>query len=135
MCFSKAKKLPATSTLYCNNLQWRQLLLISTCPPLSTGTCLNLVLDISFLKYKRHVPVTVFTLITNTLSCKLDTSCLVTMSSNVLYTIPVLILAAELQLTSCQEGATSQHDNSSLPVSYSATVLEGGEQVCVLNST
>ena len=25
---------------------------------------------------------------------------------------------------------TSQHDNSSLPVSYSATVLEGGGQVC-----
>ena len=24
----------------------------------------------------------------------------------------------------------SQHDNSSLPVTYSATVLEGGEQVC-----
>ena len=25
---------------------------------------------------------------------------------------------------------TSQHDNSSLSVTYSATVLEGGEQVC-----
>ena len=49
-----------------------------------------------------------------------------TMSSEVLYTVLVLILAAELQLTSCQEGVTSQHDNSSLP----ATVLEGGEQVC-----
>ena len=44
--------------------------------------------------------------------------------------ILVLILAAELQLTSCQEGMTSQHDNSSLPVTYSATVLEGEEQVC-----
>ena len=52
------------------------------------------------------------------------------MSSNALYTVLALILAAELQLTSCQEGATSQHDNSSLPVSYSATVLEGGGQVC-----
>ena len=37
--------------------------------------------------------------------------------------IHVLILAAELQLT-------SQHDDSSLPVTYSAIVLEGGEQVC-----
>ena len=52
------------------------------------------------------------------------------MSSKVLYTVFAFILAAELQLTSCQEGATSQHDNSSLPVSYSATVLEGGGQVC-----
>ncbi len=57
-------------------------------------------------------------------------SCLATMSSKVLYAVLALILAAELQLTSCQEGATSQHDNSSLPVSYSATVLEGGGQVC-----
>ena len=52
------------------------------------------------------------------------------MSSGILCTILVLTLAAELQLTSCQEGVTSQHDNSSLPVTYSATVLEGGEQVC-----
>ena len=52
------------------------------------------------------------------------------MSSKVLYTVLVLILAAELQLTSCQEGVTSQHDNSSLPVTYPATVLEGGGQVC-----
>ena len=52
------------------------------------------------------------------------------MSSKVLYAVLALILAAELQLTSCQEGVTSQHDNSSLPVSYSATVLEGGGQVC-----
>ncbi len=52
------------------------------------------------------------------------------MSSKVLYTVLALILAAELQLTSCQEGVTSQHDNSSLPVSYSTTVLEGGGQVC-----
>ena len=52
------------------------------------------------------------------------------MSSNALYTVLALFLAAELQLTSCQEGVTSQHDNSSLPVSYSATVLEGGGQVC-----
>ena len=52
------------------------------------------------------------------------------MSSNILYVIFALILAAEPQLTSCQEGVTSQHDNSSLPVSYPATVLEGGEQVC-----
>ena len=47
-----------------------------------------------------------------------------------LYAVLSLILAAELQLTSCQERVTSQHDNSSLPVSYSATVLEGGGQVC-----
>ena len=40
-------------------------------------------------------------------------------------------LAAELQLTSYQEGVTSQHDNSSLSMTYSATVLEGGEQVCL----
>ena len=52
------------------------------------------------------------------------------MSSKVLYAVLALILAAELQLTSCQEGVTSQLDNSSLPVSYSATVLEGGGQVC-----
>ena len=52
------------------------------------------------------------------------------MSSKVLYTVLVLILAAELQLTSCQEGVTSQHGNSSLPVTYPATVLEGGGQVC-----
>ena len=57
-------------------------------------------------------------------------SCLATMSSNILYAVLALILAAELQLTSCQEGVTSQYDNSSLPVSYSATVLEGGGQVC-----
>ena len=44
--------------------------------------------------------------------------------------IQIFILAVKLQLTSCQEGVTSQHDNSSLPVTYSATVLEGGEQVC-----
>ena len=61
---------------------------------------------------------------------QLGTSCLATMRSKVLYTVIALILAAELQLTSCQEGATSQHDNSSLPVSYSATVLEGGGQIC-----
>ena len=47
-----------------------------------------------------------------------------------LYTVLALILAAELQLTSCQEGVTSQHDNSSMPVAYPATVLEGGGQVC-----
>ena len=52
------------------------------------------------------------------------------MSSGIFCTILVLTLAAELQLTSCQEGLTSQHDNSSLSVTYSATVLEGGEQVC-----
>ena len=52
------------------------------------------------------------------------------MSSKVLYTVLALILAAELQLTSCQEGVTSQHGNRSLPVAYSATVLEGGGQVC-----
>ena len=52
------------------------------------------------------------------------------MSSKVLYTVLVLILAAELQLTSCQEGVTSQHDNRTLPVAYPATVLEGGGQVC-----
>ena len=52
------------------------------------------------------------------------------MSRNTLYAVLALILAAELQLTSCQEGVTSQHDNSSLPVSYSATVLEGGGRVC-----
>ena len=50
--------------------------------------------------------------------------------SKVLYAVLGLILAAEFQLTSCQEGVTSQHDNSSLPVAYSATVLEGGGQVC-----
>ena len=51
------------------------------------------------------------------------------MSSGILCTILVLALAAELQLqlTSCQ---TSQHGNSPLPVTYSATALEGGEQVC-----
>ena len=52
------------------------------------------------------------------------------MSSQVLYAVLALILAAEFQLTSCQEGVTSQHDNSSVPVAYSATVLEGGGQVC-----
>ena len=52
------------------------------------------------------------------------------MRSGILCTVVALILAAELQLTSCQEGVTSQLDNSSLPVSYSATVLEGGGQVC-----
>ena len=52
------------------------------------------------------------------------------MRSKVLYTVLALVLAAELQLTSCQEGVTSQHEHSSLPVSYSATVLEGGGQVC-----
>ena len=50
--------------------------------------------------------------------------------SKVLYAVLGLILAAELQLTSCQEDVTSQHDNSSLPVAYPATVLEGGGQVC-----
>ena len=55
------------------------------------------------------------------------------MSSKVLYTVLALILAAELQLTSCQEGMTSQNDNSSLSVAYSATVLEGGGQVCLPN--
>ena len=51
------------------------------------------------------------------------------MSSGFLCTVLVLTLAAELQLqlTSCQ---TSQHGNSPLPVTYSATALEGGEQVC-----
>ncbi len=57
-------------------------------------------------------------------------SCLAKMSRNILYTVLALILAAKLQLTLCQEGVTSQHDNHSLPVSYSATVLEGGGQVC-----
>ncbi len=52
------------------------------------------------------------------------------MTSNVIYAVLALVLAAELQLTSCQEGVTSQHDNNSLPVSYPATVLEGGGQVC-----
>ncbi len=52
------------------------------------------------------------------------------MSSNALYAVLALILAAELQLTSCQEGVTSQHDNRTVPASYSATVLEGGGQVC-----
>ena len=52
------------------------------------------------------------------------------MSSKALYTVLALILAAELQLTSCQEGVTSQHGNSSMPVAYPATVLEGGRQVC-----
>ena len=52
------------------------------------------------------------------------------MSSGILCTVLVLTLAAELQLMLCQEGLTSQHDNSSLPVTYSATALEGGEQVC-----
>ncbi len=52
------------------------------------------------------------------------------MSSSIFYTVFALILAAELQLTSCQEGVTSQHDNRTLPVAYSATVLEGGGQVC-----
>ena len=61
---------------------------------------------------------------------QLDTSRLVAMRNKVLYAVLALVLAAELQLTSCQEGVTSQHDNSSLPVSYSATVLEGGRQVC-----
>ena len=61
---------------------------------------------------------------------QLDTSTSATMSSKVLYAVLALVLVAELQLTSCQEGVTSQHDNSSLPVSYSATVLEGGGQVC-----
>ena len=59
-----------------------------------------------------------------------DASSLATMSSKVLYTVLVLILTAELQLTSCQEGVTSQHGNRSLPVTYPATVLEGGGQVC-----
>ena len=51
------------------------------------------------------------------------------MSSGILCTVLVLTLAAELQLqlTSCQ---TSQHGNSPLPVTYSATALEEGEQVC-----
>ena len=66
---------------------------------------------------------------TLTLSCS-STQLLATMSSKVLYTVLALVLAAELQLTSCQEGVTSQLDNSSLPVSYPATVLEGGGQVC-----
>ena len=52
------------------------------------------------------------------------------MSSKILYAVLVLILAAKLQLTSCQEGVTSQHGNSSLSVTYPATVLEGGGQVC-----
>ena len=52
------------------------------------------------------------------------------MSSQVLYAVLALILAAEFQLTSSQEGVASQHDNSSIPVAYSATVLEGGGQVC-----
>ena len=46
------------------------------------------------------------------------------MNSIVLYAVLVLIPAAVLQFTSCQE------DNSSLPVSFSSTVLEGGGQVC-----
>ena len=59
-----------------------------------------------------------------------DTISLASMSSKVLYTVLALILTTELQLTSCQEGVTSQHGNRSLPVTYSATVLEGGGQVC-----
>ena len=43
----------------------------------------------------------------------------------------MLIVFAELQRTSCQlESVASQSNNSSLPVSYSATIVEGGEQVC-----
>ena len=75
--------------------------------------------------YKKHAPVTKY----HTLMY-LDTSSLATMSSEVLYAVLALILAAELQLTSCQEGVTSQHGNRSLPVAYHATVLEGGGQVC-----
>ena len=75
--------------------------------------------------YKKHAPVTKY----HTLMY-LDTSSLATMSSKVLYAVLALILAAELQLTSCQEGVTSQHGNRSLPVAYHATVLEGGGQVC-----
>ena len=52
------------------------------------------------------------------------------MASKAFYVACIFILAAELQLASCQEGATSQRGNSSLPVAYSATVLEGGGQVC-----
>jgi len=43
----------------------------------------------------------------------------------------MLTVLAELQQTSCQlESVTSQSNNSSLPVSYSATIVDGGEQVC-----
>ena len=52
------------------------------------------------------------------------------MASKAFFVVCIFTLAAELQLTSCQEGATSQRGNSSLPVAYSATVLEGGGQVC-----
>ena len=52
------------------------------------------------------------------------------MASTAFQVVFIFILAAELQLASCQEGATSQHDNSSMRVAYSATVLEGGGQVC-----
>ena len=53
------------------------------------------------------------------------------MCSRSLCTILMLIVFAELQRTSCQlESVASQSNNSSLPVSYSATIVEGGEQVC-----
>ena len=52
------------------------------------------------------------------------------MASNSFQIVFVLILAAELQTASCQEGATSQRDSSSLPVMSAVTILEGGEQVC-----
>ena len=65
-----------------------------------------------------------------TLSCSSTQASLATMGSKVLYTVLVLILAAELQLFSCQEDMTSQHGNRTLPVAYPATVLEGGGQVC-----
>ena len=52
------------------------------------------------------------------------------MASKSFQIVFVFILAAELQTASCQEGMTSQGNNSSLPVTYTATILEGGDQVC-----
>ncbi len=82
--------------------------------------CLNLVLCVYKARFSHNNHTLMY----------LGTSCSATMSSSIYYTVLALVLAAELQLISCQEGVTSQHENSSLPVSYSSTVLEGGGQVC-----
>ena len=50
------------------------------------------------------------------------------MSSGSLFAILAFILVAELQHTSCQLGSVT--NNSSLPITYPATAVEGGEQVC-----
>ena len=52
-------------------------------------------------------------------------------SGSLCVVLALFLLVAELQHSSCQpESAMGQRGNSSQPVSYPATIVEGGEQVC-----